>query len=149
MKTILVVDDDKMILRLATEALISYGEGFNVITASNGQEALDILNSSNIDFVITDIKMPVMDGYELLSHMTRDHRNIPILVMTGFNTPGLEKRLKQKGILHFIEKPFEINLLRKKYLIPLLPVPKDLFMVSLWLIFSRPLKSNKRVLRSE
>ncbi|QTA86814.1 response regulator [Desulfonema magnum] len=114
MKTILVVDDDKMILRLATEALISYGEGFNVITASNGQEALDILNSSNIDFVITDIKMPVMDGYELLSHMTRDHRNIPILVMTGFNTPGLEKRLKQKGILHFIEKPFEINLLRKK-----------------------------------
>ncbi len=114
MKTILVVDDDKMILRLATEALSSYGEGFNVTTASNGQEALDILNNSNIDLVVTDLKMPVMDGYEFLSHMIRNHRNIPIIVMTGFNTPGLEKRLRQKGILYFVEKPFEINVLREK-----------------------------------
>lgn len=114
LKTILVVDDDKMILRLATEALKNYGEGFNVMTALNGKQALEIMGDSSIDLVVTDLKMPVMDGYEFLSHMSRDYRNIPIIVMTGFNTPGLEKRLKQKGVLHFIEKPFEINMLREK-----------------------------------
>lgn len=114
MKTILVVDDDKMILRLATEALKDYSEGFNVITAMNGKQALQILSASNVDLVITDIKMPVMDGYELLTHMSRNYRNIPIIVMTGFGSQEIAKQLKQKGVLHYIEKPFEINVLREK-----------------------------------
>ncbi|MDM8523344.1 response regulator [Desulfococcaceae bacterium HSG8] len=114
MKTILVVDDDKMILRLASEALRTYGGGYKVLTAANGKEALQVLNESGVDLVVTDLKMPVMDGYEFLSHITKGQWKIPIIVMTGFNTPGLEKRLKQKGVLHFIEKPFEINNLREK-----------------------------------
>ncbi len=114
LKTILVVDDDKMILRLAAEALKDYAGGFNVITASDGKQALQILNASGADLVITDLKMPVMDGYELLSYMSKNHRNIPIIVMTGFGSPEIAKQLRQKGILHYIEKPFEINVLREK-----------------------------------
>ncbi|OQX25173.1 MAG: hypothetical protein BWK80_16975 [Desulfobacteraceae bacterium IS3] len=114
MKTILVVDDDKMILRLATEALKDYGEGYNVMTAMNGKQALQILSASAVDLVITDLKMPVMDGYELLTHTGRHYRNIPIIVMTGFGSREIAKQLKQKGVLHYIEKPFEINVLREK-----------------------------------
>lgn len=114
MKTILVVDDDKMILRLATEALKDYGEGFNVLTAMNGKQALQILSASAVDLVITDLKMPVMDGYELLTHTGRNYRNIPIIVMTGYGSREIAKQLKQKGVLHYIEKPFEINMLREK-----------------------------------
>ncbi len=114
MKTILVIDDDKMILRLATEALKDYSGGFNVMTASNGKQALQILSASSVDLVITDLKMPVMDGYELLSYMSKHHRNIPVIVMTGFGSPEIAKQLKQKGVLHYIEKPFEINVLREK-----------------------------------
>jgi twitching motility two-component system response regulator PilG len=114
LKTILVIDDDKMILRLATEALKDYSGGFNVMTASNGKQAVDILSASNVDLVITDLKMPVMDGYELLSYMSKHHRNIPVIVMTGFGSPEIAKQLKQKGVLHYIEKPFEINVLREK-----------------------------------
>ena len=114
MKTILVVDDDKMILRLAGEALKDYAEGFNVKTALNGKLALQILNSSAIDLVLTDLKMPQMDGYQLLSTMSRDHKEIPVIVMTGFGSPEIAKRLKERGVLHYIEKPFEINVLRQK-----------------------------------
>jgi len=114
LKTILVVDDDKMILRLAAEALKDYAGGFNVITASDGKQALHILQRSGADLVITDLKMPVMDGYELLSYMSKNYRNIPIIVMTGFGSPEIAKQLRQKGILHYIEKPFEINVLREK-----------------------------------
>lgn len=114
LKTILVVDDDKMILRLATEALRDYGEGFSVKTALNGKQALKVFDVAKVDLVITDLKMPVMDGYELLSYMSKSHRNIPIIVMTGFPTPGLAKQLKQRGVLHYIEKPFGIEVLREK-----------------------------------
>lgn len=114
MKTILVTDDDKMILRLATEALKDYSGGFNVMTASNGSQAVQILNASSVDLVITDLKMPVMDGYELLSYMSKNHRNIPVIVMTGFGSPEIAKQLKQKGVLHYIEKPFEITVMREK-----------------------------------
>ncbi len=114
MKTILVVDDDKMILRLAAEALKTYGEGFRIKSALNGKQAVQILNSSEVDLVLTDLKMPVMDGYELLSYMSGNHRNIPTIVMTGFGSADIAKKLKQKGVLHYIEKPFEINALREK-----------------------------------
>jgi len=100
LKTILVIDDDKMILRLATEALRNYSGGFNVMTALNGKQALQILGASaKVDLVITDLKMPVMDGYELLSYMSKNHRNIPIIVMTGFGSPEIAKQLKQKGYM--------------------------------------------------
>lgn len=109
-----MVDDDKMILRLATEALKDYAEGFNVRTALDGRQALQILNSVAVDLVLTDLKMPTMDGYELLSFMSRVHKTIPIIVMTGYGSPDIAKHLKEKGVFHYIEKPFEINVLREK-----------------------------------
>ncbi len=114
MKTILVVDDEKMILRLAAEALQSLGESFSVVTALNGKQAVQKLNAQSVDLVLTDLKMPVMDGYELLSHMSKNFRNIPTIVMTGFGSPEIAKRLKQKGVLHYIEKPFEMDDLKEK-----------------------------------
>lgn len=114
MKTILVVDDEKMILRLATEALESLGEEFSVVTALNGKQAVQRLQSDAVDLVLTDLKMPKMDGYELLSYMSKNHRGIPTIVMTGFGSPEIAKRLKQKGVLHYIEKPFEMDELKEK-----------------------------------
>lgn len=114
MKTILVVDDEKMILRLAREALKTHDGGYKVLTALNGKQAIQVLTTSNVDLVLTDLKMPVMDGYELLSYMSRNHRNIPSIVMTGFGSPEIARQLKQKGVVHYIEKPFEINVLREK-----------------------------------
>ncbi len=110
MKTILVVDDDKLILRLAKEALKDY----HLRTAENGREALEILRRSPPDLVLTDLNMPVMDGFELISFLNRRQQDIPIIVMTGFGSSEIARQLKQKGVHHYIEKPFEINLLRNK-----------------------------------
>lgn len=109
-----MVDDEQMILRLATEALKDYAGKYNVLTAVDGSQAVDILSNSPVDLVLTDLKMPVMDGYELLSYMSKNYKNIPSIVMTGFGSPEIAKRLKQKGVLHYIEKPFDLNVLREK-----------------------------------
>lgn len=114
MKTILVVDDEQMIVRLAKEGIEACDEDFNVLTAGNGKEAVVALNNQQIDLVLTDLKMPVMDGYELLSYMSKHFRNTPAIVMTGFGSPAIAKRLKQKGVHHYIEKPFEISDLSEK-----------------------------------
>jgi CheY-like chemotaxis protein len=114
LKTILVVDDEKMILRLASEALKTYSEGYNVLTAGDGKQAVETLTSSHVDLVLTDLKMPVMDGYQLLSYMSRNYREIPIIVMTAFGSPEIAIRLKQKGVAHYIEKPFDLNTLKEK-----------------------------------
>ncbi len=114
MKTILIVDDDEHILRLATEAIKSYGEGYRVKTASNGKQAAEFLKISDVDLVITDIKMPVMDGYELMAYMNNHYRDIPVFVITGYGSPDIAEQLKQDGVYQYIEKPFDLNVLREK-----------------------------------
>ena len=111
MKNILVVDDEQMILRLATEALKGYGEGYNVLTALNGKQAMELLDSSDVSLVLTDLKMPVMDGYELMAYMSKKQRTVPAIVMTSFGSP---EKLKDRAVLQYIEKPFEVEVLREK-----------------------------------
>jgi two-component system NtrC family response regulator len=67
METILVVDDEKNYLRVLSAVLED--EGYEVLTALGGQEALEIQKSSDLDLILTDMKMPGMDGIELLEHV--------------------------------------------------------------------------------
>jgi len=116
MKTILIIDDNESILDIIVEKLKSCEEPISVKTAPNGKLALEILHTSKIDLVVTDLNMPVMDGFELLSHMNRDFNDIPALVMTGFGSHKDKTRLAQVGIFNFLAKPFNINLLQKEIL---------------------------------
>ncbi len=114
MKTILVVDDERMILRLAKEAILAHSEeGIQVATALNGRQAVEVLNSTHVDLVITDLKMPEMDGYELLSHMMKHFKEIPVIVMTAYGSQEIAKRLRQKGVASYIEKPFDLAMLTR------------------------------------
>jgi len=76
---VLVVDDEHASLEVL--ALLLTGEGFQVLTASNGEEALERLNETTVDLVITDYKMPKMDGSELCERMLADPRlcEIPVI----------------------------------------------------------------------
>ncbi len=103
-----------MTLELASEALACDEDDIRVLTAGNGREAVDILSRETVDLLVTDLKMPVMDGYELLSHMGKHFHNLPVIVITGFGSPEIARRLSRKGVLHYIEKPFEIEDLKKK-----------------------------------
>ncbi len=114
MKNILIVDDDNSFLLSLTDGLRSHDADFNVLTAGNGREAVDVLNAQSIDLVVTDIKMPEMSGFELLAFMSRQYNEIPIIVITAFGTPEIEKNIKTMGAVQYLEKPLDFNILVEK-----------------------------------
>ena len=81
MKTILVVDDEKHVCLLYEEEFKD--EGYNVLTASNGREALEIVEQHNPDLVLLDIKMPEMDGSEFLRYVRQFNTALPIIISTA------------------------------------------------------------------
>ena len=106
-KNILIVDDEKLFLKSVTDGLKAYEKKnkFKALTAPNGKEALNILNSQDIALLITDLRMPEMDGLTLISHAHNRFPALPIIVMTAFGSPEIENQVKSLGILHYLEKP--------------------------------------------
>ena len=115
-KTILIVDDDMDFLRRVENFINVYVEHTNVLTASDGREALQILHEKRVDLVVTDIEMPVMDGIELLNHIRLKNQNIPAIVMTRFSTPENHKRLAEIGQFYIFEKTMKLKTLGEKIL---------------------------------
>lgn len=106
-KRILTIDDSKTMLELLEAALTS--AGFQVTGAENGQDGLDCLRSGEFDAVITDINMPVMDGYTFIENVRADrgYAGLPILVLTTESSTEKKKRAKDAGGTGWIVKPFD------------------------------------------
>lgn len=104
MKTVLVVEDNADFRSLVSEMLDA--SGYRVLTADNGKMAQDIYDLQPIDFVVTDINMPVINGLELISWMKKNGKPAPILVMTGNPDEVLVAESQQVGANGFLMKPF-------------------------------------------
>jgi CheY-like chemotaxis protein len=111
MKNILVVDDERPFLLSLKDGLLSSGDQFKVVLANDGKQALQILETQPIDLLVTDLKMPVMDGFQLLANVSRQYPQLPIIVMTAFGTPEIESKLAGMNALHYLEKPLDLDLL--------------------------------------
>ncbi|NLF13403.1 MAG: response regulator [Anaerolineaceae bacterium] len=85
-KRILVVDDDDQVLFVWSNALAS-ARDITLVTAQDGQEALEILDQDGFDVIITDLRMPRMDGYELTEAIRRHNQDITIVWLTGYRDP--------------------------------------------------------------
>ncbi len=105
METILIVDDEKNYPLILSAVLEE--EGYETLTANSGQAALAILESSDIDLVLTDMKMPVMDGIELLEQIKTKDPDLPVLMMTAHGTVEKAVEAMQKGAYNYILKPFD------------------------------------------
>lgn len=117
METILVVDDEKNYL-VVLEALLG-PEGYETLTASNGREALDLVRESDLDLLITDMKMPGMSGMELLDEAKKLKPEIPVILMTAYGTIEMAVEAMKKHAFDYITKPFkneELKLTVKKAL---------------------------------
>lgn len=116
MVTILVVEDNEH-TRLLTEARLK--RYYNVITAENGSDALDIFYDKQIDLIVADIMMPVMDGYEMLKHLRDNKEEVPVLFLTAKSTFDDKKIGYDLGIDDYVTKPidYEELLLRIKALL--------------------------------
>jgi two-component system phosphate regulon sensor histidine kinase PhoR len=108
--TILVVDDEQDIRDASERILVR--TGFQVLKASHGDEALNILDKDGIDIVLLDLKMPGMDGLEVLKRIRKLSEIIQVIVITGYATVETAIEAMKQGAYDFIPKPFEPDQLR-------------------------------------
>ncbi|MBI3371828.1 MAG: response regulator [Betaproteobacteria bacterium] len=102
-RKVLVVDDDPVVAKSFDRVLS--GKGYAVITAANGDEALNKLRTENYDVVFTDIKMPGMSGLEVAERVKASQPWLPVVIVTGYGTDAHEARAEAAGVAGFLRKP--------------------------------------------
>jgi CheY-like chemotaxis protein len=113
-KKVLIVDDDQEMLLSLEEGLSKYDETFSILTAEDGLDAVEELKNRTISLVVTDLKMPKMDGFSLLSHIMEHYPEIPVIIITGYSTSEMERLAREGGAIGYIAKPFMIDDLAKR-----------------------------------
>jgi two-component system response regulator (stage 0 sporulation protein F) len=109
--TILVVDDEEN----AREGLskILSKEGYSVDMASNGKEAIETLRRQSYDLVITDMRMPLMDGFEVLREIKKMNENIGVIMITAYGEVESYLEAINMGAFEYINKPVRVNELKR------------------------------------
>jgi two-component system NtrC family response regulator len=114
---ILVIDDDESLRRVLEYNLAQ--EGYAVLTASSGEQGLDLLKKERADLVVTDVRMPGMDGLQVLEGVRKVDPNVQVIILTAFGTIEMAVEAMKAGAFHYISKPFnrdELKLTIKKAL---------------------------------
>lgn len=106
MKHILIVDDQLGIRMLLKEVFSQ--EGYEVSLASNGFEAIEIVNEREIGGVLLDMKIPGMDGIQILTKLKISHPDLPVMMMTAYGELNLIQEAMNLGASHYFTKPFDI-----------------------------------------
>ncbi|NOY70313.1 MAG: response regulator [Deltaproteobacteria bacterium] len=103
---ILLVDDDKAWLLLLKKELEAYADSFSIIAVDTGRDALEALRQHHITMMVTDLRMPEIDGFQLSSHVFKNYPDIPVIVSTAFNRPKTKAVVLKSGATDYITKPF-------------------------------------------
>jgi predicted regulator of Ras-like GTPase activity (Roadblock/LC7/MglB family)/ActR/RegA family two-component response regulator len=109
LKNILIVDDEQSFLLSLVQGLVAYASDFSTVTAPNGKVAIEVLKANGIDLVVTDLKMPELDGFGLLAHMSKNYPQIPVIVMSAYCTPEIKARVNSLGAFKILEKPIDFQ----------------------------------------
>jgi len=102
---IMVVDDEPNMLRLL-KTILSDQTGYDVVTTNNPLEVSKLLQEDRFDLVISDLKMPLVDGIDLIGIIKKIDPGIPIIIITAYGTIETAEEAVQKGAYDFITKPF-------------------------------------------
>ena len=113
LKKVLIVDDEETLTWSMAKSLSKDRDKYEVIIANNGKEALSLLKKDKIDLVISDIRMPDINGLDLLVRIKMEHPQTKVIIMTAYGSSDVQKEANRRGSLFYIEKPFEINDIRK------------------------------------
>lgn len=138
MASILLCDDELMNRKVASKILNK--EGFSVIEAQNGQEAIDILKTTSIDLILMDLMMPVMDGYEAIKIIKEDGdlSSIPLIIISALSDKKAINKGLELGADEYLTKPFDIVEFRLRI--------KNAIKIG---IYQNMLKDNKKFLESQ
>jgi len=107
MDTILVIEDKESMLDMLTQTLEA--EGYQVVPAKDGAEGIRKLADGSIALVLTDLKLPKKDGFEVLKAVKEDNPLLPVIVMTAFGTIETAVRAVKQGAYDFLTKPFDMD----------------------------------------
>ena len=117
MLNVLIVDDEAMIRRGLKKIVPWRDLGFNVIgEAENGHEALDFIRKNDVDIVLSDLRMPVMEGTELAEKIHADYNGIKVIILTGFDDFKLIQKCLREGVADYLLKPVKRELLTETLL---------------------------------
>jgi CheY-like chemotaxis protein len=109
MASVLIVDDEPLFRRSVRDLLASRRPALELLVAGDGREALEILSRREVDLVLTDVRMPEIDGVALVGRLSARPRWIPVIVITAHGTPTLRDRVLGGGALRFLEKPLDVD----------------------------------------
>lgn len=111
--TVLLAEDERQVRLIARTLLEALG--FEVIEAGNGRDALELYlkNSDTITMVLTDMGMPVMDGYELLLELNRLDRTLPVIISSGFSDDVITSKISSENIAGLLSKPYRFEQMRE------------------------------------
>ncbi len=110
--SILVVDDELLIRDLLYDFF--HDQGWDITVAEDGQKALDIMQEKRFDVVLTDLRMPTMDGMTLTSQVQKEYPDVPVVIMTGYPSVETAVEALRKRVADYITKPFNVNDLFKR-----------------------------------
>jgi len=109
--SILVVDDEQIVLNLVEDTLTD--EGYSVTTTSSAKEAIELARQQPFDFILTDIRMPEMNGIDLVKEIHHIAPTIGVIFMTGYANLDSAKQAIKEGAYDYIMKPFELSEIRQ------------------------------------
>ena len=112
-KSVLIVDDEEDLTWSISRGLSKDTDQYEVICVNSGSNALSILEERSVDLVVTDLRMPGVSGMKLLKEIKSHYPDIKVIVMTAYGSLEIKEVLEHSGTKGYIEKPFEINELRK------------------------------------
>lgn len=112
-KRILIVDDEESVLLVLKNSLIKLGDTYQVSTANSAFKALEQVQAQPFDLVITDYKMPEMDGLQLMEAIRMIQPQVRLIMMTAYGTEKLEQKVSQLKAYRYLTKPLEINAFRQ------------------------------------
>jgi DNA-binding NtrC family response regulator len=102
---ILIVEDDEIFLRPLQRTLEV--AGYDVLVVPSGEEAIDLLKSDDVDLMLTDKRLPGIDGVEIVRRVKADHPNLAVVVMTAYGTIGSAVEAMRLGAEDYLVKPFD------------------------------------------
>lgn len=107
-KTQVMVVDDEKVVREGCRRILT-GRGYDVITAENGAQAMELLGCRGVDLILLDLRMPVMNGEEVLERVGPQYPDIPVIIITGHGTIDTAVDCMKRGAYDFITKPFQVD----------------------------------------
>jgi YesN/AraC family two-component response regulator len=112
-KRLLIVDDEETLTFSLYQSFILSKQDYEVVTANSGEEALQKSRDIPFDLIITDIWMPGMNGFDLIRQVKEEMPQTEFVVMTAYGSGDNEERAMQEGARSYIEKPFEMQEMKK------------------------------------